>query len=396
MVFESDIAPPVVEVTRQPDSRRERLKKDRTRRVAVMLVAAIAGTVAGVVSKQPTTPGASTTVPNSTTSSPHVDEFATLFIGHRTNSGTLDFAIIFGVDPTRADSGVALLIPPETMVQVPALQTQVLEDLPAIADDDILVLTIMNATGIRIDNAIIANDTAFAKLLAPAEPLTVELRSGVRIDDDEGTLGYPSGTHELAATEAYRALLGSEPDGSLAHLVTVQAVMAGWLDRLANPKIAKATTAVNENAGLLSAVGGDAVFWTLPVELVDAGEREQFRLLDEDLLDLVVSKFGAAALSGGTRPRAQLRNGTGTVGITQAASHFVIPIGIEVAFTDNVVGFGQKKTTVIYYRSADEASANAVVKALGVGSAVQADRDIDVVDLAVVLGADFEAKHLSK
>jgi hypothetical protein len=189
-------------------------------------------------------------------------------------------------------------------------------------------------------------------------------------------------------------LLGAEPDGALAHLVTVQAVLDGWLDRLGSPKVARPTVKIDERAKLLRTMGGsDPIFSTLPVERVDAGDDELFRMLDDDVRDLVREQFGRAALNNGDRPRAELRNGTGTVGLTQQASRFIVPIGIEVAFTGNDADFGEATTTVIYYRSEDADAAREVVEALGAGSIVQANREIDVVDLTVILGADFEAAH---
>jgi hypothetical protein len=281
------------------------------------------------------------------------------------------------------------------MVQVAALQQQTLGELPALVDDDVLELTIENATGIRIDEAIIADDVLLARLLAPADPIPVELSRGVRIDDDAGTLGFAGGRQQLAAADAYRVLVGTEPDGTLAHLVTVGAVLEGWLERLDHPAVARPTVEVDARAKLLRTMGGlDPTLSTLPVERVDAGDDERFRMLDEDVANLVAGQFAPARLGGDEgRPRAELRNGTGTVGLTQAVSRFVVPIGVEVSHTDNVPGFGQDETVVIYYDGAFEDDAERVVAALGVGRAVRVDEQIDFVDLTVIVGSDFEAAH---
>jgi hypothetical protein len=383
-----------IHAVRRPSSRSDRLRRDRRKKWSVIALAALCGSAAALASGPRSAPAAQD--PDVTTASVPAgdDGFETLFLGHRATDGTLDLAVVFGVDRAQPGRGVVLLLPPPTMVQVPALQTQTLAELPAFVDDDILSLTVMNATGIRIDGSIIADDLLLAQLLAPADPIPVEFRRGVRIDDDAGTIGFPSGRHKIAAADAYRVLLGEEPDGALAHLVTVQAVLEGWLARLDSPKVARPTVALDERAKPLRTMGGTApLFSTLPVERVDAGDDELFRLLDTEVADLVRDEFGRAALGHGERPRAELRNGTGTVGLTQRVSQFVVPIGVEVAFTDNVVGFGQATTTVIYYRDTDAGAARDVVDALGVGSIVQANREIDVVDLTVIVGADFETAH---
>ncbi len=332
-------------------------------------------------------PSATTVVDGSST--------RTVLLAHRTVDGRLDLAAIFEVDNARGTGGV-LLLPPPTMIEVPALQTQVLADLPAFVDDDVLAVSVMNATGVRIDDAIVADDLALARLLAPADPIAVEFSRGVRIDDDSGTLGYPGGARSLPADEAYRVLLGEEPDGTLAHLVTVQAVFAGWIERLADPSIAEATRVVDARADAIVALTAVEVdYVTLPVANVDAGDDERFRIRDEAAADLVVGRFAGAALGDrdGERPKAELRNGTGTVGLTQRVASFVVPIGVEVVLTDNINGFGQATTTVVYYRDENRADAERLVRALGVGNVAKAKREVDVVDLTVIVGADFETAH---
>lgn len=360
-----------------------------------MVVAALSGILA-TLSSGPTTAPAAEAPDDSTTTqtASETGRFTTFFLGHRAVDGTLDLAVLFGVDTNEPRRVSALLLPPPTMVQVAALQQQTLGELPALVDDAVLLSVVENATGVRIDSSIIADDVLLAKLLEPADPIPVEFTRGIRIDDDAGTLGFAGGSQRLAAPDAFRVLLGDEPDGTLAHMVTVGAVFEGWLQRLGSPKVARPTVAVDPRAKVLRAMGGlEPRWWTLPVERVDAGDEERFRMLGDDVRNLVAGQFGPAALRDGVRPKVELRNGTGTVGLTQVVATFVIPIGIEVVHTENVSGFGVPTTTVVYYRSEDKGAAEDVVEALGVGEAVRVKEQIDFVDLTVIVGADFEAAH---
>ena len=360
----------------------------------VVTIALLSGVAAAASSGGGPAPAQHSATPTTGASGQPRRDADTLLLAHRTDAGTLDLAVIIASDPAARGDAAVLLLPPPTMVQVPALQTQTLASLPAFVDDDVLALTVMNATGLRIDATIVADDLLLAQLLAPGDPITVEFGRGVRIEDDNGTFGYPEGRHELASADAYRTLLGGEAGGTLAHLLTVRSVLEGWFARLDRAAVADETIVIDERAAILREVGGaDVTFLTLPVERVDVGDDERFRLLDGEARDLIEQHFPRARIARGERPRAELRNGTGTVGITQRASKFLVPAGIQVALTDNVPGFGQDTTTIIYYRDEDRGAARRVAGALGVGTIVQSAREIDVVDLSVVLGRDFEREH---
>jgi hypothetical protein len=95
-------------------------------------------------------------------------------------------------------------------------------------------------------------------------------------------------------------------------------------------------------------------------------------------------------LAEGTRPRVELLNGVGGVGITQRVAGIVVPAGGEVTLTGNVPGFGVNRTRVVYYRPEARAAAARLAKALRVGEVVPAADAIDVVDVTIIVGRDFE------
>jgi hypothetical protein len=69
-----------------------------------------------------------------------------------------------------------------------------------------------------------------------------------------------------------------------------------------------------------------------------------------------------------------------------------VPAGGEVTLTGNLAGFGVRTTRVVYYRKNGRAAAQRMAAALGVGKVERATNAIDIVDLTIVVGKDFEAR----
>jgi hypothetical protein len=59
-----------------------------------------------------------------------------------------------------------------------------------------------------------------------------------------------------------------------------------------------------------------------------------------------------------------------------------------VTLTGNVQNFGVANTQVVYYRDADRADAQRLLRALGCGALKKADRALGVVDVTIIAGAD--------
>ena len=91
---------------------------------------------------------------------------------------------------------------------------------------------------------------------------------------------------------------------------------------------------------------------------------------------------------GGSRPRVEILNGTGAVGLAQTIAGRIVPAGGQVTLTGNVQNFGLANTQVVYYRNADRTAAERMVRALGCGVLKAADTPIGVVDVTILAGAD--------
>ncbi len=312
---------------------------------------------------------------------------STLLIGHRGADGRIDVLMLVGA--TRRASSV-LLLPVATQVEVPSLGPQVLADLANEGGTGLLQTTIENVLGVDVGKTVMFDDATLNAALAAAAPLPVDLHRSV---DFAGSAdpAVPAGAHKMATGEAARLLVAQQPGSELDRLVTVQDVMDGWLQRLRNPSVARRTAALQPAlAGLVAASKpSDRRTDTLPVESVATGGSERFGARAGDVRRYVQSAFPDALLNGGARrPRVEVLNGTGAVGLAQTIAGRIVPAGGQVTLTGNVTNFGLKDTQVVYYESRDRAAAQRMLHALGCGTLKSAETPIGVVDVTILAGAD--------
>ncbi len=260
---------------------------------------------------------------------------STLLIGHRGADGRIDVLMLVGA--TRQASSV-LLLPVATQVEVPSLGPQVLADLANEGGNGLLQTTIENVLGVDVGKTVMFDDATLNAALAVAAPLPVQLHRSVEFAGSTDP-AVPAGGHTLATGEAARLLVAQQPGSELDRLVTVQDVMDGWLQRLRNPAVARRTATLQPAlAGLVAAAKpSDRRTDTLPVESVATGGSERFGARAGDVRRYVQSAFPDALLDGGARrPRVEVLNGTGAVGLAQTIAGRIVPAGGQVTLTGNV------------------------------------------------------------
>lgn len=312
----------------------------------------------------------------------------TLLLAHTDGSGRADLLTLVGTGGAKAS---VLLVPAATQVEVPSLGVQTLADLPVQGDDALLETTIENLLGVKVGSTLVLDDPGLTAVLEPAAPLTVEMHRSVRLDE---TTTIPSGTQELDAATAARVFTVPQSGSDLDRLVTVQDVLDSWLVRLRDERVASATVAARPELGVLVDAADTAGHRTdtLPVESVATGSGERFEVRRDALTRYVASAFTEALLApAGERPRVEILNGTGAVGVAQGAAAKLVPAGGEVTLTGNVPGFGVTETQVVYYRDEQRADAQHLLDALGCGVLKKAGTAIGVVDVTVIVGSDCPA-----
>jgi hypothetical protein len=316
-------------------------------------------------------------------------------VGHTTIDGATDVLMLLG---RTADDGSVLLLPTATQVEVPSLGIQTLGQVSSLGTAALLTTTVENLSGIRAGAPILGGDASLAAALAPAAPLTVTLPHDV-VAKGESRPETTAGTHRASADEALRLLTVEEEGSEVDHLVTVQAVLTAWFARLRDPKVAAATRrAAPELAAPLIAVAttGTPSFDTLPVDSIGTSGDERLRVRTAAMPALAERMFPDARLGiDGSRPRVEILNGVGTVGLAQAVAARIVPVGAEVRLTGNWPGFGIPATQVVYYRDRDRDAAQVILDAVGVGTLRKARRAVGITDVTIVVGADFRPEATS-
>ncbi|HEX5615064.1 MAG TPA: LCP family protein [Acidimicrobiia bacterium] len=323
-----------------------------------------------------------------TTVAPSPAPAQTFLLTHVDADRRADLYILVGLQEG-GDDGTAVLVPAATLVEVPAFGLQTLADLPRLAGIEAVETTVENALALGIDRVIALDDDLLARAMAPLGALTVEFRRPVQVEDDAGTVSFAAGEQEITAADAVRLLSAPDPDGELAHLVTVRAVFDGWRAALRDREVAAAVFEIADLGPVRRAGRADLRYETLPVESVTTAGDERLALRRADVAELVDRSFGWARLGDGDRAKVEILNGTGGVGVTQVVARIVVPAGVEVTLTNNVPGFGVEETVVVYYRDRDADEARRLVEVLGVGRVAKGDSAIQVVDLSIIVGADF-------
>ena len=312
----------------------------------------------------------------------------TLLMAHTGSDGRGDLFALVGTGP-RATS--VLLIPAATQVEVPSLGVQTLASLPTQGDSALLATAVENMLGVRVGSAIVLDDAALGDALAHVAPLTVDLHANVKLDD-ETTI--PKGIQKLDAATAARVLTVPQSGSELDRLVTVQDVLDGWFAGLRREQAASASVAARPELGVLVDVANSQGHRTdtLAVASVATGSGERFEVRRDDLVRYIAIAFPNALLApAGQRPRVEILNGTGAVGVAQGAASKLVPAGGEITLTGNVPGFGVEQTQVVYYREKQRKDAQHLLEALGCGILKKAGRAIGMVDVTVIVGADCPA-----
>ena len=313
-------------------------------------------------------------------------------LGHTAIDGAADLILVLG----RTDEdGSVLLMPAATQVEVPSLGIRTLGQVPALGTTELLGTTVQNLTGVRTGAPVLGGDALLASALAPAAPLDIDLPNDV-VPEGASRPETPAGPVRASAEEALRLLTIEEEGSEVDHLVTVQAVLSAWFDRLRDPAIAAATrAAAPELADPLIEVAttGTPSFDTLPVDSVGTSGDERLRVRSAAMPALVDRMFPDARLGiDGSRPRVEILNGVGTVGLAQAVAARVVPVGADVRLTGNWPGFGVGATQVVYYRDRDRRAARVILDAIGVGSIRKPGRAVGITDITIIVGPDFDPK----
>ena len=294
--------------------------------------------------------------------------------------------------------GAVVHVPPGAMVEVPSFGLTSLADAAADGSGDLLRTSIENLLGVTFDAAVALDPAALARLV-PAEGLDVSLEEAVEEQTATGRISvvFPAGPQTLAPTDTARFLAALGDGTQLERLVRHQAFWTAYLEALDASPAPVEVLGADVGGTVIALATGQVRHQVLPVESVGGttGADELYRVPGDELAALVRRLFPDAipSTTSGERIRVQVLNGVGAPGLAQLVSPLLVPAGAQVTLSDNADRFDYAVTQVVYYDDARQADAEAVRAALGVGELVKSLADLDVVDVTVVIGADFVQAH---
>jgi LytR cell envelope-related transcriptional attenuator len=287
--------------------------------------------------------------------------------------------------------GTLLLMPPGAMAEAPSLGLQPLAQLLELGGPDQLLGTVRNLLGATIADVHVVDAAGLTALVSPAGPLSVDLPERVEKVDERGTVEivYEAGPTKVEPADAPRLLAEKGRGTDLTRLARHQAFWNAWLQRLADQEDAVPAQPPAMQRAVSALAAGDVRTRVLPVNAlgVDA-DVELYQVDREQLARLTASMFPAAPRAAGERPRIQILNGTGAPGLGQRVTE-KLGAGFDVRLTGNAARFDYADTQVVFYDRKQQAVAERVRDALGMGKLVLSRNPLDVVDVTIIVGKDF-------
>jgi hypothetical protein len=298
--------------------------------------------------------------------------------------------------PAAAGGGHLIMVPPGTMTELPSYGLDAVGRSFQLGGGPLLRAALENLLGVNLERIDVIDDAKLTALVAPAGTLTVDVPEQVEQVEPSGlvTVLFPAGENQVAPADAPRFLALRGQQNDLGRLVRHHAFWTAWLERLHDDPALLPDVAglVNARPAVALLAKGTVQYSTLPVEALDGGGGDQVYRVRQAELDalLELALPGAVTLGDEGRIRVQLLNGTGIVGQSQQVAQRLLPAGFRIVVTANAKSFAYEETQVVFYRREQQEAATRVQEALGVGKLVRSRQPLDVVDVTVVVGADFK------
>lgn len=312
-----------------------------------------------------------------------------------------------------AEAGTILLVPAATVADVPGHGLLPLRRAYGFGQGPLLGTTVENLLGVDLDQVVGVSQQGWASLFTRLGGLTVTLDDRLdRVDaDGGGEIRFQPGEQFLDGPRVAELLTFEQAgESELEALTRTQTVLVGLLDLLAgDPALLDAVfedgapmldapdpAALRDLLGLLagSRARDATTTFTLPVSPLGSGADDSFRLDAARAADLMADRLGASQPEGATATgtRLQVLNGNGRPGIGQRVAERLLPEGYRVVLTGNADSFDYDQTRILVYGDGREqlAAAQRIRDLLGVGVVEVSGSPQSVVDITIIVGADFD------
>lgn len=308
--------------------------------------------------------------------------------------------------------GAVVLVPTTMVADVPGYGLLPLGDAGAFGGVPLLELTIENQLGIAVDASVRLTEQDWAALLARTGGFEVDVAQPLSEPGAGGTSTrrFEPGPQFLDGPRLAE-LLTIQPEGEdeLTSFARVRQVLEGFLGVAGEegaldavfedgaPMLTTSQLDVVERV-LRGLAGPDVaervVLRTLPVTVMGSGEGVFYRLDEARAGEFVSDVLGGTEVVADVASEGlqlEILNGNGRAGIGADVASLLVPLGHTVAITRNAEDFDHPTTRVLIYGDDEElvTAAQEIVDTLGVGRIEVSDVPSSIVDITVLVGADF-------
>jgi hypothetical protein len=296
---------------------------------------------------------------------------------------------------TSGKGGSLLLVAPGTMTEVASLGLQPIGEALSLGGPARLKATIENVLGATLAEVVVVDGAGFTAMVTPAGPLTVDVPDRVETQDAAGTVAvqFAAGRTLIPPGDAGRFLGLPSKGNDLTRLARHQAWFTAWIEQLAKNPTAVPAQPPALRAALTALAAGSFRTQLVPVTALGTGQGDSayqlYQVERDELAKVVAQVFPGGARTAGTRPRVQILNGAGGVGMAQTVNDR-LGAGFDVTLTGNAGNFDYDQTKIVFYDKARQADAERVRTSLGLGTLVYSRQPLDVVDVTIIVGKDFK------
>ena len=370
--------------------RRRRQRRDTRRRTLglVLLAVAVVGAVVLAVAR-PWKSGSPSSKPHPAAASRHVPlPSSAVLVQQDPKGGAASITLLVG-NPV-SGGGHIVLVPPATMTELPSFGLDGVGKALGLGGPSLLQVTLENLLGVPLPSAVIVGDAQLTGFVQPAGPLNVDVPTQVEQADasGNGNVLWDQGPSTLAPTDVPRFLSVRGQGNDLARLARHQTFWTAWLARVAHDQSVVNGLPPDLARVMRQLAIGSVSFQTLPVEAVDAGSGgdEVYRVRQGDLDQLMGQLLPGVSPE---RIRVQILNGTGAIEAAPRVTKRLVPAGARVVLSGNADSFAYAQTQIVFYDRSKQQAAERIRQSLGTGRLVLSRQPLDVVDVTVVVGKDF-------
>ena len=311
-----------------------------------------------------------------------VEPTPTLLLIHAEGDRLFGVTLLVLTDPR--EEGAVLVMAPETMTSGGLLSDRWAESGSAGLADSIAELS-----GVRPGEIQAVDNDGWAALVSATTPVVVD-NPDVLVTIP-GEIRFDSEMLNLASVDVGPYLGWRNPGESpLAGMYRQLLFWDAWLEQVADSTAPDVIPGeIDRGMGRFGRelAAGQVFFSTLAGRVTEGGAV----VLDADTVGKQVNEvipFPISAAGEGL-PRVQLLNGTGDLGLTQAAARVLSRSGARITVVGNAAEFGWQTTKVAYHDAGFAPHAEAYRDALGTGSVIAEEQPNASIDITVTFGADF-------